>query len=113
MFLGAPRELRPAGNGRTAFVDARDVAAVAARALIEPGPEGTAYTPTGPEALTYTQCVEIPLRTFVRDTAAAGARPPCRPPELLPPATPSVTSVRCQQRSPRRRGVELADAPGQ
>ncbi len=44
----------PAGRGsRTAHVDARDVAAVAARALVESGHEGKAYTPTGPAALTY------------------------------------------------------------
>lgn len=86
MFLGAPRELRPAGGGRTAFVDARDVAAVAARALIEPGHEGTAYTPTGPETLTYTQCAEILLRTFVRDTAAVWR------PATLPAAGATTTS---------------------
>jgi uncharacterized protein YbjT (DUF2867 family) len=44
----------PAGRrSRTAHVDARDVAAIAARALTEDGHEGKAYTPTGPEALTY------------------------------------------------------------
>ena len=38
----------PAGRrSRTSHVDARDVAAVAARALTENGHEGTAYTPTG------------------------------------------------------------------
>jgi len=44
----------PAGRrSRTAHVDARDVAAVAARALTGDGHEGRAYTPTGPAALTY------------------------------------------------------------
>jgi uncharacterized protein YbjT (DUF2867 family) len=44
----------PAGRrSRTAHVDARDVAAIAARALTEEGHEGRAYTPTGPAALTY------------------------------------------------------------
>ena len=44
----------PAGRtSRTAHVDARDVAAIAARALVESGHEGMAYTPTGPAALTY------------------------------------------------------------
>ena len=44
----------PAGRtSRTAHVDARDVAAIAARALVEDGHEGKAYTPTGPAALTY------------------------------------------------------------
>lgn len=47
----------PAGRrSRTALVDARDVAAVAARALVEPGHAGRAYEPTGPEAITYEAC---------------------------------------------------------
>jgi uncharacterized protein YbjT (DUF2867 family) len=43
----------PAGNGRTSFIDVRDIAAVAALALTEQGHENTAYTLTGSEALTY------------------------------------------------------------
>ena len=51
--------LVPAGQGRTAFVDAEDVAAVAAAALLDPGAHaGRAWTPTGPEALTYTEVAE-------------------------------------------------------
>ncbi|HYO42231.1 MAG TPA: NmrA family NAD(P)-binding protein [Candidatus Limnocylindrales bacterium] len=50
----------PAGRtSRTAHVDARDVAAVAARALVEDGHEGMAYTPTGPAALTYDEIATI------------------------------------------------------
>lgn len=50
----------PAGRGsRTAHVDARDVAAVAARALVEDGHEGRAYTPTGSAALTYDEIAAI------------------------------------------------------
>jgi uncharacterized protein YbjT (DUF2867 family) len=50
----------PAGRrSRTAHVDARDVAAVAARALTEDGHEGKAYTPTGPAALTYDEIATI------------------------------------------------------
>jgi len=50
----------PAGNGATAFVDASDVAAVAAKALIDPdGNRNLAWTPTGPEALTYEQVSTI------------------------------------------------------
>jgi uncharacterized protein YbjT (DUF2867 family) len=41
----------PAGEGRIAMVDARDVAAVAAAVLTSPGHEGRAYELTGPEAL--------------------------------------------------------------
>ena len=50
----------PAGRrSRTAHVDARDVAAVVARALTEDGHEGRAYTPTGPAALTYDEIATI------------------------------------------------------
>lgn len=43
----------PAGQGRTAFIDARDVASVAAAALTEPGHEGRAYDLTGGQALSF------------------------------------------------------------
>jgi uncharacterized protein YbjT (DUF2867 family) len=47
----------PAGRrSRTAHVDARDVAAVVARALLDDGHAGRAYEPTGPDALTYDEC---------------------------------------------------------
>ena len=50
----------PAGRGRTAFVDAHDVAAVAALALADPGAHaGRAYTLTGSEALTYDEVAAI------------------------------------------------------
>lgn len=50
----------PAGRGRTAFVDVVDVAAVAARALLEPAAHsGRAWTVTGPEALTYAEVAGI------------------------------------------------------
>lgn len=46
----------PAGKGGTAFVDVRDVAAVAAEALLHPERHrNAAWTPTGPQALTYAQ----------------------------------------------------------
>lgn len=44
----------PAGRGATAFVDAHDVGDVAAAALIDPeAHRNRAWTPTGPQALTY------------------------------------------------------------
>jgi uncharacterized protein YbjT (DUF2867 family) len=50
----------PAGTGATAFVDVRDVAAVVARALLEPEQHrNTAWTPTGPQALTYAEIASI------------------------------------------------------
>ncbi|HYX32534.1 MAG TPA: SDR family oxidoreductase [Oligoflexus sp.] len=49
----------PAGQGRTNFIDVRDIAAAAAVALIEPGHENKAYALTGDEALTYREVAEI------------------------------------------------------
>jgi uncharacterized protein YbjT (DUF2867 family) len=44
-----------AGSARISMVDARDVAAVAAAVLTEPGHEGRRYDVTGPEALSYAE----------------------------------------------------------
>lgn len=41
------------GEAKISHVDVRDIAAVALKALTEPGHEGKAYTLSGPEALTY------------------------------------------------------------
>jgi uncharacterized protein YbjT (DUF2867 family) len=41
----------PAGQGQTAFIDTRDIAAVALEALVGEGHAGKAYTLTGPELL--------------------------------------------------------------
>jgi uncharacterized protein YbjT (DUF2867 family) len=41
------------GEARISMVDTRDIAAVAAALLTEPGHEGKAYDVTGPEALSY------------------------------------------------------------
>ena len=47
-----------AGSGKVAFVDSRDTAAVAVRALTEEGHEGKEYAISGPEALTFTEAAE-------------------------------------------------------
>ncbi|MFH9736797.1 NmrA family NAD(P)-binding protein [Streptomyces roseolus] len=49
----------PAGNGRTSFVDARDVAAVAVRALTGDTLVRRAVTPTGAQALTYAEAADL------------------------------------------------------
>ena len=41
----------PVGDAKTAFIDTRDIAAVAVKALTEEGHQGQAYALTGPEAL--------------------------------------------------------------
>jgi uncharacterized protein YbjT (DUF2867 family) len=49
----------PAGRGRTSFIDARDIAAVAALALTTPGHAGQAYPLTGAAALSYGAVAQI------------------------------------------------------
>jgi uncharacterized protein YbjT (DUF2867 family) len=48
-----------AGDARMSMVDTRDVAAVAATALTEPGHAGNAYDVTGPEALSYEDVARV------------------------------------------------------
>ncbi|MBK8725419.1 MAG: SDR family oxidoreductase [Holophagaceae bacterium] len=43
------------GEGRLAWIDARDIADVAATALTEPGHEGFVYELTGPESFSYAE----------------------------------------------------------
>ncbi len=49
----------PAGNAKTAFIDVRDIGAVAAHVLATPGHENKAYELTGSESLTYYEVAEI------------------------------------------------------
>jgi uncharacterized protein YbjT (DUF2867 family) len=48
----------PAADKKTAFIDARDIAAVAAKALLEPGHEGKTHTLTGDELLSRADVVK-------------------------------------------------------
>ncbi len=49
----------PAGKGKTALVDTRDLAAVAALALTQPGHENKAYPLTGSHAIDYSEVAAI------------------------------------------------------
>jgi uncharacterized protein YbjT (DUF2867 family) len=50
----------PSGGGREAFVDADDIAAVAAQTLLDPAAHaGARYDLTGPQALTFAQAADI------------------------------------------------------
>lgn len=76
----------PAGDGALSFVDARDVGAVAAVTMTDPGHENCAYDLTGPESLDFDSVAErfsdvLGRRVtyarpssfeFVRQTAARG-----------------------------------------
>ncbi|MGA5716776.1 SDR family oxidoreductase [Bacillus bombysepticus] len=48
----------PAGNGKTSFIDVRDIGEVAAKVLMEDGHEFKAYALTGSAALTYYEVAE-------------------------------------------------------
>ena len=49
----------PAAESRTAFIDARDIAACAVACLLEDNFEGQGWELTGPEGLTYAEAAEI------------------------------------------------------
>ncbi|WP_340100765.1 SDR family oxidoreductase [Salinibaculum salinum] len=57
----------PAGGGKTSFVDARDVAEVAAVTLTDDGHRNRAYDVTGPEALGYDETAAIFSDVLGRD----------------------------------------------
>lgn len=57
----------PAGDGRVAFLDVRDLGEVAAGILAEPtGHRGRAYTLTGPEAITFDEVAALLTRELGR-----------------------------------------------
>ncbi len=62
-----------AGEARISMVDTRDVAAVACRALTEPGHAGAHYDITGPEALSYTDVAAKLSAAMGRRISYAGA----------------------------------------
>jgi uncharacterized protein YbjT (DUF2867 family) len=49
----------PAGKGKTSFIDVRDIAAVGAKVLTEPGHINAAYELTGNDALDYHRVAEL------------------------------------------------------
>lgn len=57
----------PAEDGGMAFVDVRDVAAVATKALLEPGHENKSYDITGPETLNLYNVADILGRALGRN----------------------------------------------
>jgi uncharacterized protein YbjT (DUF2867 family) len=61
------RFFAPIGDARVSAVDVRDIAAVAAAALTEPGHEGQTYTITGPAAITHSDIAEALSATTGRE----------------------------------------------
>jgi uncharacterized protein YbjT (DUF2867 family) len=95
----------PTGDGAEAFVDAEDIAAVAAATLASPHAHaGAEYAPTGPEALTVSDAADIiahvtgrPVRhndierdAWIDGTVAAGV--PARYGEVLRMLTETIAS---------------------
>ncbi len=66
MIQGAGVLSMPAGEGGIPLIDVRDVAAVAVKALTEPGHVGKAYDLTGPEVLTMAQVAATLQRVLGR-----------------------------------------------
>jgi uncharacterized protein YbjT (DUF2867 family) len=56
--------IRPRATARSPYIDARDIAAVAAVTLTKPGHQGKKYVITGSEALSYRDATEIIGKTI-------------------------------------------------
>ena len=54
----------PSAGAAVAWIDARDIAAVAAHALLEPGHDGAVYEITGPEAVSLPRTAELLTRAL-------------------------------------------------
>lgn len=59
----------PAGEGKSSFIDARDIAACAAAALTSSAFDGKAFNLTGPEALSYAEAAEILSKVVAKPIA--------------------------------------------
>ena len=78
----------PIGAARVSVVDVRDIVAVAAAALTEPGHEGATYTITGPAAVTHAEIAAAISAATGREIAFADVPPAAfaeQLRELLPP----------------------------
>lgn len=69
------RFVAPIGDARVSAVDVRDIAAVAAVALTQPGHEGKTYTITGPSAVTHTEMADAIAAAVGRDVAFVDVPP--------------------------------------
>ena len=88
MIATAGHFVAPIGDARVSAVDVRDIAAVAAIALTEPGHDRKTYTITGPSTVTHTELaaaiakaigrgvtfVDVPPQAFAGALKGAGVR---------------------------------------
>lgn len=65
----------PAGPGKTSFVDVRDVAEIAIKALTEPGHTHRTYRLTGPDAMTFERAAERISAVMKREIPYVGITP--------------------------------------
>ena len=65
----------PIGDAKVSAVDVRDIAAVAAVTLTEPGHEGTTYTVTGPSAITHADMAAALTTALGRDVTFTDVPP--------------------------------------
>jgi uncharacterized protein YbjT (DUF2867 family) len=65
----------PLDEARVSFVDTRDIAAVAVKALTEPGHEGKTYEITGPTALTHTEIAAVLTEVLGRQVSFTSVSP--------------------------------------
>ena len=70
MFYGASN-----GDAKVSFVDARDIAAVAASTMTESGHEGKTYLTTGPEAISNQEIAGIMSKVTGRQVSYADLGP--------------------------------------
>jgi uncharacterized protein YbjT (DUF2867 family) len=75
MIAKEGRFVAPIGDARVSAVDVRDIAAVTAIVLTEPGHEGKTYTITGPAAVTHHQMASAIGEAIGRDVVFADVPP--------------------------------------
>ncbi|GGP38032.1 SDR family oxidoreductase [Saccharothrix coeruleofusca] len=104
----------PVGDTKQGFVDADDIAAVAAAALTEPGHEGRSYELTGPQALSFREALDVIGEVTGREIAFRGESDGTGPWDALTDTTPTDAVTRVTGREPRsfREYAERAAATG-
>jgi uncharacterized protein YbjT (DUF2867 family) len=78
----------PTGSGRTPFVDADDIAAVAAAALTDDRHSGKVYELTGPEAVSFGEATELIAKATGRTISTSTSTPSSTPSIRSKPASP-------------------------
>ncbi|MFN3214457.1 MAG: NAD(P)H-binding protein [Henriciella sp.] len=74
-FVAAGMVAFPEGPGKTSFVDVRDVAEIAIKALTEPGHTYRTYRLTGPDAMTFAQAASRISAVLGREIPFVGITP--------------------------------------